>query len=62
MPGNTGQDVVNGTRITSQIPRNLAIRHAANGLHENIFNEIWFFQPISNAECLGTEGAIAGQA
>ena len=62
MSGHAGKDMINGAWITLQISCNLAISHAANGLHENIFNEVWFFQPISNAECLRAEGAIAGQA
>ncbi len=53
---------VDGLRSDSNIPSNLSICHTADGLHDDLFVEVWALLPIGLVECLRAEATFAGLA
>ncbi len=53
---------VDGLRSDPNIPGNLSVRHAADGLHYDLFVEVWALLPVGWVESLGAEAAFAGLA
>jgi hypothetical protein len=62
VPAHAGYDSVDRSLIYFQVSGNLPVSHAADCLHEHILDQMWFLEPIGNAEGLGAEGTLARQA
>ena len=60
--GETGQVSIDGAWTDLQVPGDLSIGHAADGLHQDGCVDVRSFLPVSGAECLGAEGSLAGLA
>ena len=62
MASEAGKVAVDGRGRKVQIAGYLAVSHAAEGFHEDQTGEVRFFLPVSGAEGLSTEVAVAVQA
>ena len=62
MAGHAREVAVDGSRVDIQVPGDLAIGHAADGLHHNGGVQVRAFLPVVWGKGLGTEAAFAGFA
>jgi hypothetical protein len=53
---------INGLGADSEVSRDLAAGHAADGLHKDELVEVWALLPVRDVESLATEGAITSLA
>ncbi len=59
MSGHTGDNLIDRSRVDLQVSCYLSVGHATDSFHKHFFDQVWPFQPIGNAECLGTERSFA---